>query len=225
MRKKFLSISLGFILSIILLQTIPISGQYIPTNGANFVLSDETQDIIHFSEGINITVTTSAYDEIDIEEFVIDGLIINITFVDIPVWGVGYLYTCFVSWNGDDDGSHHNYTEASWSNGLDEVRTRLLDSTGALIVNNYQEGIIDPAGKSLLIPILNASLITNVLSPVYITVEALYSVIGTPEFYEDNLLYNANKGLSGFNIGITVVSLISLVIASYILIRRKIVKK
>jgi hypothetical protein len=218
MNKKKIVLCFGLMISLLLSQISPI-------NGVNFVLTDDTKDIIHFSEGINVTVTTSAYDEIDINELVIDGLIINITFGDIPVWGAGYLYTCFVSWNGDDDGSHHNYTEASWSNGLDQVRTRLLDSTGALIVNNYKEGIIDPAGKSLLIPILNASLITDVLDPKYITIEALYSVIGTPEFYVDELLYDANKGLPGFNLWITIISLSSLVIISYILTRRRIIKK
>ncbi|NHJ49045.1 MAG: hypothetical protein FK733_14760 [Asgard group archaeon] len=217
MNKKTIIFCFGLMISLLLSQIIPI-------RGVNFVLYDETLDIIHFSEGINVTVITSAYDEIDIEEFVIDGLIINITFVDIPAWGTGYIYTCFVSWNGDDDGSHHNYTEASWSNGLDEVRTRLLDNTGAVIVNNYQEGIIDPAGNSLLIPILNASLIANVLSPVYLSVEAMFDVIGTSEFYVDELLYDANEGLSGFNFWITYISLSSLVFTSYVLMKRRIKK-
>lgn len=214
MKKKILC--LGILISILL-------SQFIPINGVNFVLYDDTQDIIHFSEGITITLSTSAYDEIDIEEFVIDGLVINIIFVDEPVWDANYFYSCDVRWNGDDDGS--NYTKALWSNGYDEVRTRLLDNTGALIVNNYQEGIIDPVGNSLIIPILNVSLISNVFSPSYITIEANITIVGTPEFYEDRLLYDSNKGLSGFNYLITIISLTSIVITYYFIIRMNIKKK
>lgn len=214
MKKKILC--LGILISILL-------SQFIPIKGVNFVLYDDTQDIIHFSEGITITLSTSAYDEIDIEEFVIDGLVINIIFVDEPVWDANYFYSCDVRWNGDDDGS--NYTKALWSNGYDEVRTRLLDNTGALIVNNYQEGIIDPVGNSLIIPILNVSLISNVFSPSYITIEANITIVGTPEFYEDRLLYDSNKGLSGFNYLIAIISLTSIVITYYFIIRRNIKKK
>lgn len=77
----------------------------------------------------------------------------------------------------------------------------------------------------MLIPILNASLISNVLSPDYLTIDASYHIVGTPDGYADKLLYNANKELTGFNFWITIISLSSLVIVSYILIRRRIVKK
>ena len=94
MSKKNTAIILSLFICIIILQISPVKG-------ANFTLTDYTNDVRHWVGTEDDDPGPNVHPEIDIASLEIDGVSVIITFVDSPLGTANYAYSFSIYWIGD----------------------------------------------------------------------------------------------------------------------------
>ena len=211
MRNKNIIGFLGIFLCILFIQVTP-------NQGVNFKIEDEIADITYHNNSTEGNPGPSVHSEIDIEYLEIDGTSIYVSFVETPLNDSGYEYGIRIYWVGDD--IIGNWTKSTWSNTHNQVHTRIENSTGGQIIDEYEYGVVEPSGTILVIPLYHTAMIPTVLDPHIVAVYVQYTVTAG-EFYHDELDYATGTApFPGFTFWLAV-SGISLIVMVSLKIKKK----
>lgn len=205
MNKKTLVPIITFIISILL--TVNTTFVF----GVDLLLVDQTNDVVHVVDGVTVATNLTSYSEIDIISLEMNESFVSVTFLDTPFLHIDNFYDFIVYWNGDQN---VNFTDGHWNQGNIISQTKLVNSTGGIIVNTKINDSIEMIGNTIYYPIYNASLIITDLDPINMIMDA--RVRGGPgaDLYRDVLEYNTNTGTaSGFNFTITIIGLSTIMFA------------
>lgn len=207
MRKKNFIFMICFI-SIFLVNSL------IPVDCASVILNDDTQDIYQVLDGKTPEKNIDRYPEIDIESIEINDTSIIITFVATPNESWVHKYDFAIWWNGKDV---DNITNGIFDDNHRGVATQLVDDSGSEIVKFEEFDTVSIIGRSFVFPLLNASLISNILTPREIEITARFFgfEIGYGGFFRDEFDYKS-KGLPGYTTIIAIVSISSIIVMTYI---------
>jgi hypothetical protein len=212
MSKKITTIILSLFFCILILQISPITG-------ANFTLTDETNDVEHYEGSTKDDPGPNVHSEIDIASLEIDGVSVILTFVATPLGAENYTYSMRIFWLGDD--LIGNWTKANFGGAHNYVKTKIMNSDGGVIIDEQEiTGEIAIAGLTIIIPIFNVSMIPQILDPKYVWIYTEYK-IDYQESYQDKLIYDRNTfPFPGFNYW-NVISGISLIVMISLVIKKK----
>ncbi|MBK5114607.1 MAG: hypothetical protein KGD59_02050 [Candidatus Heimdallarchaeota archaeon] len=184
-------------------------------SGVDLSLVDETQDVVHMVDGITQGSGLAVYPEIDIVSLEMNDSFIALTFLGTPVLHIDNFYDFIVYWNGDQN---TNFTDGHWNQGNIISQTKLVNSTGGIIVNTLINDTIDMISNTIYYPIYNASLISTDLDPINMIADARLRILGA-DFYRDVLEYNTGDTAPGYTYLIAVAGLTTLVIM--VILRKK----
>ncbi|MHA1126690.1 MAG: hypothetical protein ACTSSB_14440 [Candidatus Heimdallarchaeota archaeon] len=187
-------------------------------NGVDLTLTDPIQDISHWVDGVEIATNLATPTEIDIVSMEMNESIVAVTFVDTPVLHIDNFYDFIVYWNGDQN---VNFTDGHWNAGNIISQTKLVNSTGDIIVNTISNTSIELIGNTIYYSILNASLIVTDMDPINMIMDARQRSGPGAEFYQDTLEYNTNTGaVPGYTIAISIIGITTIVV-TFITQRKK----
>ncbi|MGC9779533.1 MAG: hypothetical protein HZR80_09860 [Candidatus Heimdallarchaeota archaeon] len=185
--------------------------------GLDLSLVDETNDVVHILDGVTTTTGVDSKPEIDIVSLEMNESFVAVTFLDDPYLHIDNFYDFIVYWNGDQN---VNFTNGHWNQGNIISQTKLVNSTGGIIVNTKINDAIEMIGNTIYYPIYNASLIVTDLDPINIFMDARQRSGPGAEFYRDVLEFNSNMGVPGFTFVISMFGITSLVL-TVIIFRKK----
>ncbi|NHJ49046.1 MAG: hypothetical protein FK733_14765 [Asgard group archaeon] len=214
MRKKNLNYIIVLV-CILLLSVIK------PIHGASKIILDDTQDVYHTvynpqnpERPITAEKNIDRYPEIDIESIEINVTTIVITYVGVPNASWVHYYDFIIRWNGDDV---DNITNGIWDDNHKGIATQLYDESDQEIAKSQEFDTVEVIGTSLVFPLLNGSLISNVLNPrkVEITTRFQGFESGIEGSFRDILTYKS-KGLPGYSVFVTIFGLSTIVLITYI---------
>lgn len=182
---------------------------------ADYTMVDETQDIIQMSHGVTPALDLDVAPKIDIVSLVINESAMAVSFVATPVLHINNFYDIIIYWNSDDV---QNFTDGHWNQGNVISQTKLINSTGEIIVNTKANDSIVLIDNTLYFPILNASYITGISSPVTGIVDCRQRIsVDGFEFYRDVLDFG-NRSVPGYTFLLSIISIATMMI---IIIRKK----
>ncbi len=149
---------IGILLCILILQISPIRGEI-------FKIDDDIADLEYHNNSTEGNPGPNVHSEIDIESLQINGEEIAVSFVATPIVDEDIFYLIRIYWTGDD--FLGNWTKC-WLKGSDNyVHTFIEDSSGGEITDTHEYDVISIVGSSLIMPLYNISLITNMFDPWY----------------------------------------------------------
>lgn len=177
--------------------------------GIDLSLTDPINDLIYKVDGITVAYNITAQPEIDIISLELNNTFVAVTFLATPVLSIDNWYDFIIYWNGQDV---QNWTDGHWNEGNIISQTKLVNSTGGIIVNTQSNSSIEVIGNTIYYTILNSSLIVTDLDPVNMIMDARHRTGPGAEYYQDTLEYNiGTTNMPGFTfvkafLGITLVS-------------------
>ncbi len=174
-------------------------------------LVDETNDIVHVVDGVTVAANLTSYPEIDIVSLEMNESFVTVTFLDTPFLHIDNFYDFIVYWNGDQN---VNFTDGHWNQGNIISQTKLVNSTGGIIVNTKINDSIEMIGNTIYYPIYNASLIVTDLDPINMIMDARQRGGPGADLYRDVLEFNTNTGTAnGFTLTISIIGLATILLA------------
>ncbi len=186
--------------------------------GVDLSLTDTTEDISHWVDGVEIETNMNSIPEIDIVTLVMNESTVAVTFLDTPVLHIDNFYDFIIYWNGDQN---VNFTDGHWNAGNIISQTKLVNGTGDIIVNTNSNTSIEMIGNTIYYSILNASLVVTDMDPINMIMDARQRSGPGAEFYQDTLDYNSNTGgVLGYTITITIIGLTTIAL-TVIKLRKK----
>lgn len=188
MNKKTLVPIITFIISILLIINITF------VFGIDLSLVDEINDIVHVVDGVTIATDLNNISEIDIVSLEMNESYVAVTFLDTPFLHIDNFYDFIVYWNGDQN---VNFTDGHWNQGNIISQTKLVNSTGGIIVNTKINDTIEMIGNTIYYPIYNASLIITDLDPINMIMDTRQRGGGGADLYRDVLEFNSTSAVPG----------------------------
>ena len=185
-------------------------------NAVDLSLTDEIGDINHWVDGVEIEINLVGFPEIDIVSLVMNESTVAVTFLATPVLHIDNFYDFIVYWNGDQN---VNFTDGHWNQGNIISQTKLVNSTGDIIVHTTSNTSIEMIGNTIYYSILNASLIVTDMDPINMIMDARQRDGIGPAFYQDILEYNTGETVPGYTFVISIIGITTL--AATVLISRK----
>jgi hypothetical protein len=197
-----------FILSIISILLI-VNTSFV--KGVDFSLVDVTNDIVHVVDGVTTETNLTSKPEIDIISLVMNESFVAVAFLGTPFLHIDNFYDFIVYWNGDQN---VNFTDGHWNLGNIISQTKLVNSTGGIIVNTKINDSIEMIGNTIYYPIYNASLIVTDLDPINMIMDARQRGGPGADLYRDVLEYNSNTGSApGFTFVLSILGLSTIILA------------
>jgi len=184
--------------------------------GVDLSLTDETQDISHWVDGVETETNLAGYSEIDIVSLVMNESTVAVSFLVAPILHIDNFYDFIVYWNGDQN---VNFTDGHWNQGNIISQTKLVNSTGGIIVNTKSNTSIEMIGNTIYYSILNASLIVTDMDPINMIMDARQRDGAGPAFYQDTLEYNTGDMVPGYTYVISTIGITTLAVT--VIISRK----
>lgn len=212
MNKKTVVPFITFIIGILLI----VNTSFV--EGVDFSLVDVTNDIVHVVDGVTTETNLTSKPEIDIVSLEMNESFVAVAFLGTPFLHIDNFYDFIVYWNGDQN---VNFTDGHWNQGNIISQTKLVNSTGGIIVNTKINDSIEMIGNTIYYPIYNASLIVTDLDPINMIMDARQRGGPGADLYRDVLEYNSNTGSApGFTFALSILGLSTIVLAA-ILLKRK----
>ena len=179
------------------------------------IVKDATDDVRHYT-GATILSTGDYQDEIDFESMELVGTDLIVTFQDVPQYDDDHRYYAIIIW--DEASWIDNFTSAILGKGDNSVSTYLADETPTIIVAVDVPDSISVVGNTLLIPIPEHALISNLNNPLNFSAYARADS-GATEYYYDEM-----EGVPSTNVlpGYTIFAVLSsLTILTFVTLKRK----
>jgi len=189
---------------------------------ADWIVYDQIDDVKEKIQGKSPPYPFGNFhDEIDIEKIELIDKQFYLTFQDKPIKDFNYSYSLTVFWN-DENIELDVWTFAKFDHSTNIIETVHTDENDNIILDGQQEDTITILENSLLVPIVNYSLIEEPFSPfIYISVFSSYIVNRTLN-YEDNLDdYNIIRTTSQVGKEIPIMSIIVIVMFNIFHLKKK----
>ena len=201
---------------LVILLSIPFISNTNYVSCVDLTLTDATNDLVHVVDGETVATNVTVQPEIDIVSLVLNDTTIAVTFLAEPILSIDNWYDFIVYWNGQDI---QNITDGHWNKGNIISETKLVNSTGDIIVHTTSNSSIEVIGNTIYYPIFNASMIVTDLDPVNMIMDARHRTGPGAEFYRDTLEYNVGtESAPGFT---NVISFVGLATIVLIIINKK----
>ena len=188
---------------------------------ASWVVFDQINDVKVEIQGLSPPYELGDFhDEIDIVKLELVDEQFNLTFQDKPIKDLNYSYSLTVFWNDENTG-FDVWTFAMFNHSINLVELVHLDENSNLILEG-REDIITISGNSLLIPIVNYTIIEDPFS-TYICTNAVST-------YNENSTHSYKDRMSSSTISmitsqvgseIPITSTIALLMLSIIYLKKK----